>query len=364
MPNYYIFPLHVHHDVPTAKSWFLLIQASISDHPTSQAGDMWDDDCSVSESESPSVADPNYSNGGVRKFNNPHYFDIDSVSNSEDPYCQLGDNTEDNSLSDATSSLSIGKKFVRSNLSQNQGETSEDPDDYCKEVQCIEMEESRNSKNPEFRTVRPGENEQTLALRSSRDGDVTGQGMMLTPVNRNGEVSKIQNGLPYGALEQKFHNVQISIDSLNSSNPSGTSLQVMEAGMMSSGSLKLTRSWSCRANFMAGSSSPEKTERIEHTPLNGFEKEFPGRPEGLQRKFPLLTYGSNATSLSRNNSQSSIGSASMDDLRSQSIRTSADGEITSIQTFVTGLKEMAKLDYEKQLVDGQVRTCLFAYFLA
>ncbi|KAM3695444.1 hypothetical protein ACJW31_07G132000 [Castanea mollissima] len=291
-------------------------QASISDHPTSQAGDMWDDDCSVSESESPSVADPNYSNGGVRKFNNPHYFDGDSVSNSEDPYCQLGDNTEDNSLSDATSSLSIRKKFVRSNLSQNQGETSEDPDDYCKEVQCIEMEESRNSKNPEFQAVRPGENEQTLALRSSRDGDVTGRGMMLTPVNRNGEV--------------------------------------MEAGMMSSGSLKLTRSWSCGANLMAGSSSPEKTKQIERTPPNGFEKDFPGRPEGLQRKFPLLTYGSNATSLSRNNSQSSIGSASMDELRSQSIRTSADGEITSIQTFVTGLKEMAKLDYEKQLVDGQV----------
>ncbi|KAF3969009.1 hypothetical protein CMV_007158 [Castanea mollissima] len=291
-------------------------QASVSDHPTSQAGDMWDDDCSVSESESPSVADPNYSNGGVRKFNNPHYFDGDSVSNSEDPYCQLGDNTEDNSLSDATSSLSIRKKFVRSNLSQNQGETSEDPDDYCKEVQCIEMEESRNSKNPEFQAVRPGENEQTLALRSSRDGDVTGQGMMLTPVNRNGEV--------------------------------------MEAGMMSSGSLKLTRSWSCGANLMAGSSSPEKTKQIERTPPNGFEKDFPGRPEGLQRKFPLLTYGSNATSLSRNNSQSSIGSASMDELRSQSIRTSADGEITSIQTFVTGLKEMAKLDYEKQLVDGQV----------
>ncbi|KAM4099106.1 hypothetical protein ACJW30_07G130000 [Castanea mollissima] len=291
-------------------------QASVSDHPTSQAGDMWDDDCSVSESESPSVADPNYSNGGVRKFNNPHYFDGDSVSNSEDPYCQLGDNTEDNSLSDATSSLSIRKKFVRSNLSQNQGETSEDPDDYCKEVQCIEMEESRNSKNPEFQAIRPGENEQTLALRSSRDGDVTGQGMMLTPVNRNGEV--------------------------------------MEAGMMSSGSLKLTRSWSCGANLMAGSSSPEKTKQIERTPPNGFEKDFPGRPEGLQRKFPLLTYGSNATSLSRNNSQSSIGSASMDELRSQSIRTSADGEITSIQTFVTGLKEMAKLDYEKQLVDGQV----------
>lgn len=114
---------------------------------------------------------------------------------------------------------------------------------------------------------------------------------------------------------------------------------------------------------MTGSSFPETAEQIESTPFNGFEKGFPGRPEGLRRKFRLLTYGSNTTSLSRNNSQSSSGSASIDDLRAQSIRTFADEEITGIHTFVAGLKEMAKLDYEKQLVDGQVRRCLVACIL-
>lgn len=286
-------------------------EASVNDHPKLQAEDMWDDDCSVSESSS--VADANYPNGGVRKFNNPHYFDGDSRSNSE----EIRDNTEDNSFSDDTSSLSIGKRFVRSDFSQNQGETAEDPDDYCKEVRCIEMEESSKTKNPESCTLRTGENEQTLALSASGDGDVTGQGMMLTPVNGNREV--------------------------------------MATGMMSSRSFKLTRSWSCRANLMAGSSSPEMAEQIDSTPPNGFEKDFPGRPKSVRRNFPSLTYGADATSLSRNDSQSSIGSASLDDLRSQSIRTSADEEITSIHTFVTGLKEMAKLDYEKQLVDGQVQ---------
>ena len=325
----------------------------MNDHPKLQAEDMWDDDCSVSESSS--VADPNYPNGGVRKFNNPHYFDRDSRSNSE----EIRDNTEDNSFSDDTSSLSIGKGFVRSDFSQNQGETAEDPDDYCKEVRCIEMEESSKTKNPESCTLRTGENEQSLALSASGDGDVTGQGMMLTPVNGNREVSKID--LPYGALEQKLHNVQITIDSVDTSYPDEPSLQVMATGMMSSRSFKLTRSWSCRANLMAGSSSPEMAEQIDSTPPNGFEKDFPGRPKSVRRNFPSLTYGADATSLSRNDSQSSIGSASLDDLRSQSIRTSADEEITSIHTFVTGLKEMAKLDYEKQLVDGQVRTCLFAY---
>ncbi|CAB4290038.1 unnamed protein product [Prunus armeniaca] len=60
---------------------------------------------------------------------------------------------------------------------------------------------------------------------------------------------------------------------------------------------------------MTGSSSPDKSER---TPPNGFEKSFLGRPEGFGRKVPLLHYDSNRM-LSRNDSQSSLGSA-MDEL--------------------------------------------------
>lgn len=321
-------------------------KAGISRHPKSQVEDMWDDDCSVSESSS--VADPNYLNGGVRKFSNPHYCDGDSGSNLY----------EDHSLSDGTSSpLPFGKKIIRSGLSQSREETEvgtgEDPDDYCREVRCIEMEESRKNKNSESLALTNGENEGTLALSVSGDADVTGQGMISTPVNGNREVSRNQNGFIYGALEQKLHDVQMTIDSL--AHPEESSPQATGSGMTSSGSFKLIKSWSCRENLMTGSSFHEKAEQIESTPPNGFEKGFPGRPESFQRKFPPLTYGVNNTSLSRSDSQSSIGSASMDELRSQSIRTSADEEITSIQTFVEGLKEMAKLDYEKQLVDGQVQ---------
>lgn len=143
----------------------------------------------------------------------------------------------------------------------------------------------------------------------------------------------------------------MTIYSLVSSYPNELSPQAMAAGTMSSGSLKLTRSWSCRANLMT-----ENAEQMESTPPNGFERDFPGRPEGLQRKFPLLTYGANTTSLSRNDSESSIGSASMDELRAHSTEASGEVEITSIHSFVAGLKDMAKLDREKQLVDGQVRT--------
>lgn len=155
-------------------------------------------------------------------------------------------------------------------------------------------------------------------------------------------------------LEQKLHDVQMPIFS-RLFLPNESSPQAMETGMMSSGSFKLTRSWSCRADLM--------TDSIESTPLNWFEREFPGRPEGLRRKLPLLTYDANARSLSRNDSQSSIGTASIDEQQGKGTKTSADVEITSIQTFVAGLKQMAKLDYEKQLVDDHVRPFLFTYIL-
>ncbi|KAG2703257.1 hypothetical protein I3760_06G130500 [Carya illinoinensis] len=271
-------------------------QASFSDHPLSHGEDMSDDDCSVSES---SVADHGYPNVGVRKFENPHYDDGD------------GDGDGDGRIYPEDHSLSDGKQLVRSHFSQRQEDsavgTTEDADDYCKEVRCIEMEESSKDNNSESHALRTGRNEETLALNVSRDGDRAGQEIMSTPVNANREA--------------------------------------MEAGMMSSGRLKLTRSWSCRADLM--------TDSIESTPLNWFEREFPGRPESFRRKLPLLTYDANARSLSRNDSQSSIGTASIDEQQAKGTKTSADVEITSIQTFVAGLKQMAKLDYEKQLVDGQ-----------
>ncbi|CAL0306287.1 unnamed protein product [Lupinus luteus] len=67
--------------------------------------------------------------------------------------------------------------------------------------------------------------------------------------------------------------------------------------------------------------SPERVGEIERTSAKGFEKRFFGRP---------------------------------DDFSTNSMRTSVDENITSIHTFVVGVKEMVKLEYGKQLVDGQV----------
>ncbi|KAK2381663.1 ATP binding microtubule motor family protein [Trifolium repens] len=227
--------------------------------------DTWDDDCSVSESSS--ICGPNVR---IRDFNNPHYNGGESGSNED-----------------------------------------EDLDEYCKEVQCVELEESsRDNSDP--------------SLSENGDSALTVSG------GENGTSQEISS--------------QLNEDSYD-----GQSLRAMSGNMSNYRNLKLTRSWSCSEYRMAG--SPE-TGEIERTPANGFEKGFPGRPDGLWKKFNPLNFDG-STRFARNDSQSSIGSQSVDDLRGNSMRTSGDEDITSIHTFVAGMKEMVKLEYEKQLVDGQ-----------
>ncbi|KAH1252064.1 Kinesin-like protein KIN-7E [Glycine max] len=157
-----------------------------------------------------------------------------------------------------------------------------------------------------------------------------------TPVNEDREDR--QNQLTYGVLEQRIDDSQLSNDSP----------LTMSETVSNCRNLKLIRSWSCREYYMTG--SPEKTGEMQRTPASSFKKCFPGRPDGLQRKFLPLTYGS-STKLSMNGSPSSIGSPSMDELRTNSMRSYANEDVTSLQTFVAGMKEMVKLEYEKQLVD-------------
>ncbi|KAJ9189659.1 hypothetical protein P3X46_000924 [Hevea brasiliensis] len=300
--------------------------AVVGPHPNQQAGHSWEDEYE------------------------------DSGSNMAEPY-HLQDNTDDHSVSDGTSSLmSIGKNIVRSNSCQSLEDTAvgpaEDFDDYCKEVQCIEMDETARENKFEPHSISTGENEATLALTMFGASGL----QISTPTSGHREVSRMQNGFTYDMLEQRLHHVQRTIDALVSHEPDGTSPPTLATDMSSSRSMKLTRSWSCRENLMTGSSPYlGKAEQIESTPPNGFDKSFSGRPDSIQRKFPPLNYGADAARLSRNDSQSSLDSAYTDDFRSQSIKTSADGDIPSIQTFVEGLQEMAKQEYEKHLVDGQVQ---------
>ncbi|XP_027353683.1 kinesin-like protein KIN-7E isoform X2 [Abrus precatorius] len=245
--------------------------------------DIWEDDCSVSEGSS--ICGTHRPDTRIKEFNNPHFNDGDSGSNLD-----------------------------------------EDPDEYCKEVRCVELEESsRDNLDPSLSDN--GE----LALAGDENG---------TSQEISTEDSQIQENSTYGVLEQRLHDVQSTIDSLVCPSPDEQSPPATSESMSNYKNLKLTRSWSCTEYHMTG--FPETGGEIQRTPASGFEKGFPGRPDGLRGKFPPLNYDG-STRLLRNGSQSSVSS----------MRTSADEDITSIQTFVAGMKEMVKLEYEKQLVDGQ-----------
>ncbi|KNA24472.1 hypothetical protein SOVF_015360 [Spinacia oleracea] len=193
-------------------------------------------------------------------------------------------------------------------------------DDQCKEVRCIEMEGSEAS-----------------------IGFGNGHAANHGSIGR----SSHQNGFFYGSLEQRIQEVQRSIDSLTSPQPENPSVWDDAADASSSRSLNFSKTRVSKENYT------NKEEHSETTPPCEVETDFNGRPGGF-RKFAVLDYGADSGKLSRNGSQSSVGTEVVDDVRSEGGRNITDAEITSVQTFVAGLKD-AKLQYEKQLGDGQVR---------
>ncbi|XP_031380860.1 kinesin-like protein KIN-7E isoform X2 [Punica granatum] len=271
-------------------------------HPNWQAEETWDDDCS--ELESSLVVDSYGQNIRMKRLNGTYSNGV----------------TEENFLSDDSRSLPEGTRATN-------GE--EDPDEYCKDVRCIEMEELI-----EDNTMESGVNGGVASQNTSAES------------NENGDTTHTRNLSNYGALEQRLNDVQRTIDSLVD-HPDGPSSEISVAeDVSSSTNFKLSRSRSCRDNALNRSSLGfEEGGNSEATPLNEFQKDFPGRPEGVRRFLPL-NYSEGVPRLSRNDSQSSVGTASI----APSIGPNGDEDITSVQTFVAGMKEMAN-DYEKQLAE-------------
>lgn len=211
-----------------------------------------------------------------------------------------------------------------------------DPDDQCKEVRCIEMEESRADRR----------------FQSHENGHVSGSTILANGhIADNGSLGRSthQNGFSYGTLDERIQGVQRSIDSLASDYPDNSSSWNDIADASTSRSLDFIRTRSCRPNLANGSGKEEFSER---TPPNEVENEFTERPGALRRNFPVLDYSVDSSRLSRNGSHSSTGTDFVEDLKSQSSRNVNDEEITSMQTFVARLKD-AKLQYENQF-GGQV----------
>ncbi|KAK4477148.1 hypothetical protein RD792_016361 [Penstemon davidsonii] len=240
---------------------------------------------------------------------------------------RLSENSEDSYSSDDISVPSQEKKETRVGI-------GEDCDDTCKDVRCIEMESFDESTN-DYEETMP-------TLSNSGNGHIVEQEILSLPRQVNGN----EIGYSYGVLEKNIQNVQKTIDSLGRPYRDTSS-----PGSSSTNMFKLTRSRSCRANLMTSSHDFEANEQSESTPPTVLEQNFTGRPEGgfLRKhwKIPPVMYGANITKLSRNDSQSSDSSSFIDEIKNQNCNL-GDEDIPTLGSFVAGLKEMAKLQYESQ----------------
>ncbi|XP_058098748.1 kinesin-like protein KIN-7F isoform X2 [Magnolia sinica] len=332
--------------------------AEFNHPPASHASNACEDELSVSGSSG--VADRSL-DFGLSKFMASQYSKEYSDAECNEDYLQLAEIPEDQMLFDGISPRISNSSPKSVGSIPHQGgeeisqETNDDVEDQCKEVRCIETEELNTNRKEEPNNVSlPEGNEMSPPLTLCDNTCVKDQESEST--ERAIELQPVGTDSTYGALEKQLHDVQKMIDGLvrpsDESSPWPSTVD-----LSSSRSSYLSRSRSCRAALMTSSNSPlfQEAEQNENTPPGGFEKDFPGRPAAgdFQRRSCALNFETEA--LSRECSQSSEQSASIDVLKSQNIKATTEENITSIRSFVAGLKEMAQLQYQKKLVDGQVK---------
>ncbi|KAL3843405.1 hypothetical protein ACJIZ3_000808 [Penstemon smallii] len=239
----------------------------------------------------------------------------------------LSGNSEENYSVDDISHPSQGTQEHSITNGQNS-------DDICKEVRCIEIDEFGQSTRDNIET-------NTTLSESCNSHSVSLPGL----------VNGAENGHSHHVMGQKIQDFQKTIDSLIRPYPDESSPSAPSTSMTNSGAFKLTKSQSCRAT---GSPDFDIAEQCESTPPTVLEQNFTGRPEGgffrKHWKLPPLIYGANNAVLSRNGSQSSNCSSSMDEVKSQNY-THGDEDIPTLGSFVAGLKEMAKMQYEGRAND-------------
>ncbi|XP_077231045.1 kinesin-like protein KIN-7F [Tasmannia lanceolata] len=325
--------------------------AEFSSSPASNMPNAHEDELSMSESSG--VVDQTLDFGNS-EFLAPQYPKECSSTNFNQHCLQFSEKTEDQIVSGDTSPprTICSPKFIRSDTDQCGNEIALDAgdnfEDLCKEVRCIETEESSTRRNEEPGILLPEENARPLPLIVT--GSVHATDEELSRVSKH-----VATDITYGALEEQLQEVQKTINNLVKPYPDELSPWPVGANLSSSRRLHLSRSRSCRATLMTGSYSSwfQESEQNENTPPSIFYEEFSQRPGGFQMRPCALNYGAEIETVSRQSSQTSKRSASTDVLKGQNIKNGAEENITSVHTFVAGLKEMAKVQYQKQLIDDQ-----------
>uniref|UniRef100_A0A0E0KTB2 Kinesin-like protein n=1 Tax=Oryza punctata TaxID=4537 RepID=A0A0E0KTB2_ORYPU len=208
--------------------------------------------------------------------------------------------------------------------------SNEDSYDICKEVRCIEINET-------------GGNEclESSAVGSNSLQDLNAGSSMHVNNDSNPSVSSRLHDKSPITLEQHLENVRKPFASIVKDLGSST--------RNSSSSKVLGRSRSARS--LTGSSLFEDLEKDECTPPNRSFIDFAGRPQNCQRRGSALNYDAESETLSRAGSMLSEITTTRDGLKANS-SVAGDTEFTGIGEFVAELKEMAQVQYQKQLAQS------------
>lgn len=308
--------------------------------------------------------------GSVRSFCTSQYSDVDSRTSSDDTLIQLPDFDEnflhiDSSIPHMFSSSQLSVSLpnsVEANLHHEESKEQSDvnSEDVCKEVRCIEMEESSTNRYVASNISDSSTNRYQNSNMSSPAADTATSG--LTVVENGGGTNKeLQSPL----LDHKGFVIP---------SPVKTSQWLPEKDMSTPLIFKLRRSRSCKASLVTSLSSCwlEMVEKNENTPLiefeksynestppTEFEKNFIGRPEGLQKKLPSLKYGGEIERLSRNGSQAER-SAAFDKCKPQNTESTTNDKSTETSYLVEETKETPttydKTTESSSLVEGTKET--------
>ncbi|TVT98039.1 hypothetical protein EJB05_56672, partial [Eragrostis curvula] len=196
--------------------------------------------------------------------------------------------------------------------------SNEDSEDLCKEVRCIETNETEGNECLGSSAV--GSN-------SLQDSNVGSR------MHGNNDSNPSVNSGPHDVspitLEQHLENVKKPF-----------------------------------ANLVKDLGSSTHLEKDDGTPPSRRFMDFPGRPEGCQRRVSALNYDAESETLSRAGSMLSEITTTRDGVKANG-SVAGDSEFTGIGEFVAELKEMAQVQYQKQrgvqgdngdLTEGTIRS--------
>lgn len=303
-------------------------QASIF-HPSK----VYDDE--ISKSEPPEAAYNGLKAGlaKLRKFESKNYSrNVNGFS-------------EDTENDDFPPNLSQSKhRSHRWNLNHVEEDTdqdaSEDSEELCKEVRCIEMDGTSHRENSNMSLPGVNETQPTQTSNGTRNGELEPKPAAQTD-SRPGVT-----GSSFLTLEHHLHSVRAS----HFDEPSAWS---SARELRNSRAMFPRRSRSCRAAFLTshspGFAEPDQDDR---TPPHSSLRDFPGRPLALQGRVEMLNFDAENGDFSRDGSVLLEDSVSDRLLKEQDDTSSSKEDITTIQDFVSGLKEMVQV-HQNQIVDAQ-----------